>query len=232
MKSSLKAAILVAVSVGFASAASAQTPASMKWTGFYVGGVAGGSKSATSYTNPGTPSQDLNGGMYGFTVGADYQFNNPLVVGIMGDMLFGNIKDSVRDGNYIVESGRMDRNATLRARLGYAMGNFLPYVTGGLMWNRLSQFESCPSPAAAPFGFCNKNGPFALEQSKTSVAPVFGAGLEYGINKNWSVKVEGLYAKFKDIDYVLGPDANGKNLPLSRASYDVKTIRLGVNYHF
>jgi len=140
----------------------------------------------------------------------------------------------VRRGAPACSSGRtrIDRNATLRARIGYAMGNFLPYLTAGVMWNRLNQFESCPSPAAAPFGFCNKNGPFALEQTKTSVAPVWGVGVEYAINKNWSAKLEGLYAKFEDIDFVLGPDANGKNLPLSRATHDVRTVRLGVNYHF
>ena len=34
---------------------------------------------------------------------------------------------------------------TVRARLGYAMGKFMPYVTAGLAWDRLRENETCPS---------------------------------------------------------------------------------------
>jgi outer membrane immunogenic protein len=162
-------------SLSFLSNPSAQAHGpDRSWTGFYIG--AHGSYNWADIEFPkapphpaGPPRQTLEGGFIGGQIGYNYQINS-LVLGVEADLSKGNITGSVRDGNYIVQTDTIDWTGSLRGRLGYAMGTFMPYLTAGWMWDRGTRGQSCPDPGAVVGGsHCNAaNGfsPYNLSQSQ------------------------------------------------------------------
>lgn len=201
------------------------------WTGFYAGIHGGQAWGDQSYTNTGTPSQNFTGGIYGAQLGYNLQTSN-IVWGIETDISTGKLNDSVRDGNYIVETGEIRSQGTIRGRLGLALGRTLPYLTAGYAWANVKQGESCPAPAAAPFGFCHTHGPFDLTQTKMQSGFVWGGGVEHAISHNWSIRLEGLHTVYNATTYNLSPDANGAALPPSEAHLKSTQLRFGLNYRF
>lgn len=129
------------------------------------------------------------------TVGYNYQFDR-FVLGVEGDYSWGDITDSKRDGNYIIEDLKIDGFGTIRGRIGYAVGNFLPYVTGGVSFERMQLGQSCPDQASAPFGWCHTHGPYNLHDSQWNTGYVVGGGVEWKASERVSLKAEVLYTDF------------------------------------
>jgi outer membrane immunogenic protein len=73
---------------------------------------------------------------------------------------------------------------TLRPRVGWAVNNWLLYVTGGLAVSRQSVSQTLT--LLPPFVDTNSF-------SKTQVGGTIGAGVEYALNHHWSIKAEYLY---------------------------------------
>jgi outer membrane immunogenic protein len=101
--------------------------------------------------------------------------------------------------------------ATIRGRLGYAFDRFLPYITAGL---------------AA--GDINATRPGFPGGSSSNAGWTVGAGLEFGIASNVSVKAEYLYVDLGDFNcgFNCGLVANGN------VSYDANIFRGGLNIRF
>ena len=238
---------------GYASAADLYAPslkdgpyveAPVNWTGFYVGGVGSYSSGNTDYPGAkpyiappapcgdcGPPLQDLNGAMLGGTVGYNYQFDR-FVLGVEGDYSWGDITDSKRDGNYIIEDLKIDGFGTIRGRIGYAVGNFLPYVTGGVSFERMQLGQSCPDQASAPFGWCHTHGPYNLHDSQWNTGYVVGGGVEWKASERVSLKAEVLYTDFGTETYSLGKMGNGQAMAPIKIDDNQTLLRLGANYHF
>jgi outer membrane immunogenic protein len=121
-------------------------------------------------------------------------------------------------------------------RLGYtfADGRFLPYVTGGVAFTKLSisnTVTSTSTPPAVNLGIWG--GDRLLEGA------VFGTGFQYGIGNALSVGVEYLYAKYSTQDFSsVGTMANTISAPSptifdSASSHDLttQTVRVVVNYN-
>lgn len=94
---------------------------------------------------------------------------------------------------------------TTRARFGYAMNNILVFGTAGLSYGDLK---------------VDRSGAY---ETHTGVGWTAGAGMEVGLTRNWSAKVEYLYMDLGNRSFGL----TGNDLDL-RAS----TLRFGVNYRF
>ncbi len=203
--------------------------APFNWTGFYVGAQGGYLKAHTSYNNPATPIQDFKGGLWGGQIGYNYQIKQ-LVLGIEGDGAWGSGLDTfIHDGNFLTENGKIDWMFTIRGRIGYAFGNFLPYGTVGRAWVRLEQGTACP--AGATFGVCALTGAFNIQLAQTFTGWVYGGGVEYAFNKNWSVKGEALWTKLDDQIYT----SNVPNAGVVSATVGLTTttiLRAGLNYRF
>lgn len=197
--------------------------AAEKWHGPYIGFESAFAQANVDYSNTGTPEQNIDGGMFGAVVGYDHRFDN-FVIGLTADVLAGTAQDFVRDGNYITESGKVPTVATIRGRFGVAFGDTLFYGTGGVMLANLEQGEVCPSPAAAPFGFCHTHGAFDLKGSKWQTAPVIGGGIEHAFAPGFSLQVQYLHGFFPATDYVLGPDGIGSPLPVSTTHMGVDLV--------
>ena len=115
------------------------------------------------------------------------------VFGVEGDIWFPNTVSgnqtfttaAAGSGTY---SETVQFSGTLRARLGYAAGNWLFYLTGGFAWS-FDQF-ALTQISGAPAG----SNVAAVSGESQSLVPryggVIGAGADIALNDRWSARIE------------------------------------------
>ncbi|MFL5216128.1 MAG: outer membrane protein [Microvirga sp.] len=156
------------------------------------------------------------------------------------------------------QSENPDWFGTVRLRLGYAFDRWLVYGTGGLAYSVGGRVDPTVTvtthlrPFATQNGFCRTNN----NCDDTRLGWTLGAGFEYAITNNWSVKAEGLYVRIDrdnnnqatgSLPYAVasGPGfapagtstlfyapATAFNPRGSRNDDDFFILRAGVNYRF
>ena len=203
----------------------AYVPPAFTWTGFYVGANAGGAVSSDIKTRTttafGNSSDSVGAGgfLVGGTVGYNYQFHPNFVVGVEGDIGYADIQarstSSAPGLSTTAKAGVDGYLGTIRGRVGYAMGQWLFYGTGGWAF-------------AEGRGTTTTTSPFAV--TSTSVSQdlqgyVVGGGVEYAVNQALSVKAEYLYIDF-DKKRVITPVSN------TSINQDAHLLKVGVNYRF
>jgi len=183
-------------------------PASLSWTGGYVGAFVGYhwgdiTQSGCVGICPGA-GDNMNVWFGGLQFGYDWQMPNNWVIGIAAriPVLAENQSINLPGATFEVEPRFQ---AMLAGRLGYAMNNFLPYVAAGVALSK--------NKISGPFG----------SDSATHTGFGAGFGLEYRLARNWSVDFRYMYAKFAKETYNLGggPEQFG-----DRSS----NVMFGVNY--
>jgi outer membrane immunogenic protein len=206
--------------VNSASAADLAVDSGFDWTGFYLGlqgGYAAGD-AKHDFSN-GAPSDNSSpDGVFG-GLHAGYLFQQDVFVfGLEGDIEAADINGNFNNLTPITSSGSTDINwqGSGRLRLGYATGQFLPYLTGGIAF---ADVDYGGGPAGGPCcGF-----------SKTTIGYTVGAGLEYAISDVLSANVEYRYTDFGKESGSLNPTFPGVNMPVDLSTH---AVRLGVSYHF
>ena len=206
------------------------------WTGGYIGAHAGyGWGNTHDVNNPNADKKKLKGGFGGLQAGYNWQFDNNVVLGAEADVSFGSIKKNWMDdsqyGAYYTQD-KIGTHGTVRARLGYAVDRFLPYVTGGLAWADTKHTLGCENALKPAGNSCKKGAAdFETSQSKTRIGYAVGAGLEYALTDNWTVKGEYLYTNLgkKTVTLV---DPSYPALSDRRFKTDTSEVRIGVNYKF
>jgi outer membrane immunogenic protein len=174
------------------------------WTGGYVGINGGASWGRSNFSDPyATGSFDTSGGLVGGTLGYNWQAG-PAVFGVEGDIDWSDLRGSAPCAATSCET-RNNWLGTVRGRLGYALDNFMPYVTGGLAVGDIKN-------SIAGVG----------NATETKAGWTVGGGLEAHISGPWSAKLEYLY-----VDLGRGAAIAGSN-----ASLHSNVLRVGVNYHF
>lgn len=164
------------------------------WTGPYVGGSLGYEFGRIT-RNPTRPG-GIEGGARG---GYNWQ---------TGRFVFGGeaeLSASAADGMFAPWKFSNPWFGTVRARAGYALNNILFYGTAGLA---LGQVRTQVAGAA---------------ESNVPVGWTAGAGMEVGLNSNWSARVEYLFVDLPDQPYALTGTRNG---------LAGNILRFGVNYRF
>jgi opacity protein-like surface antigen len=119
--------------------------------------------------------------------------------------------------------------ATIRPRFGYAWNRTLVYVTGGAAFSDLRYTQSIVTTLAAATG--------ALAVSSTRVGWTVGAGFEYAVTNNWSIKAEYLYTQFGALSgtsALVANDGSGFSNIYNASSGEQRdhVVRAGLNYHF
>jgi len=182
-------------------------PAVATWNGFYIGIVAGYGFGTSNWDFPA-----VNTSPKGFLAGATLGYNlqtGSWVWGIEADGSWSQVKGSSDCFGGTCET-KTDWLATGRLRIGYAgWASFLPYVTGGAAGGDIK--------ASSPFG----------SASKTEIGWTAGAGLEYALWTNWSIKGEYLYVDLGKFDCGASCGAASDNV-----SFKEHVVRAGVNYRF
>ena len=195
------------------------------WTGLYVGVNGGGWFNNSRITALGGIPGKLGGGggLIGGTVGYNWQTAGHVVVGMEADLDY-RTKTTVTAPFASSSQTNDGYLGTVRGRVGYGFDRALIYVTGGLAYGNAAAPNALASlPLAA---FFTRSGQPGLQAGWTA-----GAGVEFAVTNNWSVKGEYLYADpgSKSIAYT-----NATTLlpatPVERTADHI--ARVGVNYRF
>lgn len=222
---------LVAYS-GSALAADPVVEAVYDWTGPYIGlqGGYGWGDTQPTYEFPEESGDvDYEGIVGGIEAGYNWQTGN-IVFGLEADGSISGIDGSVvepigpnRPCNTpsLGCSADVDWFATARVRLGFALDNFLPFVSGGLAIGGVKgEFDSLPFVPLACY--CNVDD--------TPIGWTIGGGLEWAATESWTLKAEYLYVNLGkpsiDGDNTLGTPGVGTD------DYDFSVVRLGLNFSF
>jgi high affinity Mn2+ porin len=191
------------------------------WTGFYLGGHVGyGGGSFGLGTNP-FPEQgvffphSVTGLIGGYQAGYNRQFSNHVVLGIEADASF----TSPVNGTALTPAPfntTLDYVGTVRGRVGYAFGAWLPYVTGGFAWghSHINVNDGAASIVSSPGQ--NQSGWTA------------GAGVEFAVSGNWSAKLEYDYIDLSRRMY----DLSDFGMPSVDVDPNIHLVKLGLNYRF
>lgn len=230
-------------------------PEAFNWTGFYVGvhgGIAAGqndyslsgtqTRFSSVYSFSDDQNQNANGGFGGAQIGYNWQFGPNFVAGVEADIAAASIKsdsashfdlpswgNSTRPLDVSAES-KVDWFGTIRGRLGYAVDNFLFYGTGGVAYGNVK----------TSYNINYNNGDDVLNgsSSDTRWGWAAGAGFEYGLTKNITLKTEYLYVDLGSSnaanDLTVHDGGAWRNVNLNSADVDSKfhTIKAGLNYKF
>ncbi|WP_349962571.1 outer membrane protein [Rhizobium sp. ZPR3] len=202
----------------------APTASPFTWTGFYVGGYAGGAFATNKLKSFGgstsvslSPDGFTGGGLVGF----NYQIGS-VVFGGEGEFGYdgweagknylnarGGTRHAESEGSYI---GRV------RGRVGYALDNLLLYTAGGVSFadDKVTQTNNF-------VGVSNSI-------TKDFVGWNVGAGAEYAFTPNWIGRLEYIYDGFgkKTYDFQSLPGTFANR----RVGLDQNTIRVALSYKF
>jgi outer membrane immunogenic protein len=196
-------------------------PQAYDWTGFYFGAHVGAGFASSSWSDPftGTSGNVFNsraGFLGGAQAGGNIQLSR-LVLGVEGDFsrmsLNGSGTDSI--GNAIGTNTRW--TSTVAGRAGVAFDRLLLYGKGGLA---LAQDQSSLTDLAG-----NTTGTSLLRTGWT-----VGFGLEYGLGRNWSGKIEYDYLSFGSQPLNLTTPMVGALTP--NASLNLQEVKAGLNFRF
>ena len=246
------------------STAGAQPTTPFNWTGFYVGANAGGAlkRESNSLSIENDPnnyfapavipevghngSGDLNAS--GFTGGAQIGYNRQHGSFVWGVELDFNWLDlntrrssefrySTNNAPYsLTTQESTDWLMTVRPRVGWALDNFLLYLTTGLAVTHSHFKQSFEEPPFTP-------DPVTVSASRTSVGWTVGTGVEFAFWRNWSARAEYLYARFggTDVEGKLGGadgasgaagSVDGAKFTNSLSALELHLFRAAINYHF
>lgn len=214
-------------------------PPSFTWTGPYMGAAVGYGWGNFANTIAGgdlsvdlpASSSGFMGGLYG---GYNYQLGN-VVLGLESDIMYSALRGSI-DANGHFDTGggsvpwaaRVDNKlswlGTMRGRVGYAFGHFMPYVTGGLAYGNFK------SDAIGVVGASSVNSSLAqsFSGSSTKTGWTAGAGLEYAILSNLTARLEYLHWDLGTTKWTVAADPE---ITLS-TRHKGDTVRVGVGFKF
>jgi outer membrane immunogenic protein len=187
----------------------------------------------------------LGNGQDGFTGGVQGGYNYQMgsfVIGVEGDVNWvGGSGKSV--GWYVTQnmtagdwagtgSGSVSQTwfGTLRARAGFAIDHFLFYGTGGLAFGNGKSSLGIAATDYRPD--TPVNYAWYGSKSDTSVGWTLGAGVEYAITNNWTVKVEYLYYSLGEQSYTVASPQNTDVYAAVKFEQTGNILRTGVNYKF
>lgn len=205
---------------------------------------------------------NIAGAVAGGQVGYNWQINTNWLVGLETDLDWSGIRGQSGPSNFFLTfygpgafsaNEKIDWFGTLRGRVGILPINpLLMYATGGLAYGGVKQTAFMPGPAAG-LGSGNNGGfsyscgtvsgqanCFAGSASQTLIGWTLGAGGEYMITNNITVRAEYLYValgRTNGVDSVAtSTQANPGTAPSSFtanfSSVSFNVVRGGVNWKF
>lgn len=219
--------ITLCLIVSGATAAQAERP--FNWTGFYAGAHGGWSDWTLGRPDDATsPTQSFDGGFGGVQIGYNWQApGTGFVLGAVADVSIGDLSGpTYKDGTFITVNSEIDAFGTLRGRLGYSFGQFMPYVTGGAAWMTGSTSESCPAGAGG--GHCKTAGAYTETGDLSRWGWAYGGGFEIKLIGNVNIFAEYLRLDFGTEKEDLGPLSNNRDVKID----GIDVVRAGINYRF
>jgi outer membrane immunogenic protein len=235
-----------ALATGYSHAADApilyKTPLVVppSWAGFYVGINAGGGIANADVLDPdcfscANTKFQTGFGTFGGQVGHNWQWHS-VVLGVEGDINWLSVDESrgfaLDDGNLAGTANfKFDTYSTLRGRAGLAVDRGLIYVTGGAAFGYFNSSTVLGNQAAPPavIAVSADNG------WHTGLAA--GAGLEFIVSPNWTLRGEYLMMVFPDVMTPLNWTTGGNTCSFAfncrtNFGYSANIVRAGLSYKF
>jgi high affinity Mn2+ porin len=197
-------------------------------SGFYFGGHVGylfGNANATLGDPIGVASAGGTSGygtfFGGVQAGYEHFFASRLMLGVELDMSFADYRDLAQVLSYRATAAgtaneQLEYLASLRGRIGYDIGGWTPFVTGGIAWasTRFSRTDLTTGNEDA-------------NPSNVRLGYVLGGGLDYRLDSHWSARAEYLYTNLGLTGFLFN------SAPARYDSqYDLHRFRVGLNYKF
>jgi outer membrane immunogenic protein len=147
-----------------------------------------------------------NGWLLGVNAGVNFTLSDGIVAGIVGDIAWADLNDTVLVGNTEV-STKVDWLGSVRGRIGFDGGAFLPYITGGLAFAH------------------NEVSYSTFSDNNTHIGWTVGAGVEFAATENLSVDVLYRYSDYGQQTYTVGSYTGDLGL-------NSHTLSVGLNFKF
>lgn len=214
--------------VGALLAASPALAGEFDWSGAYVGVL--GSYSTNDLDAallkvdgkavPGTTqSTTVDGGMFGIQAGYGKHIGQ-FYVGAETDWQWGGIdRDISNAGGAFHTTYSVDQIGTIRGRLGYIIGNFMPYATAGVAIERGTVGAYIPGVD------------LSASASDWNVGWTAGGGVEFRPWEHVALKIEALHTDFGDIE-VASANIGGNDVDLVSISNSGTQVRFSAAYKF
>jgi opacity protein-like surface antigen len=194
------------------------------WTGLYGGGLLGAEFGQTKWFFPDVglsgvqTTPGVNGILGGLDTGYNQQFGS-WVLGLEGDVTWTNGNGAQACGDqgalfFFTCRNNVNTLATGTGRIGYAWDRTLFFVKGGVAWMSGTLTTTCACDAQTQ------------RVNESRVGGTVGAGVEFGLNPNWSAKIEYDYLDFGTASYSLPPAG-----PL-QIRETINEVKIGVTYRF
>jgi outer membrane immunogenic protein len=155
------------------------------WEGVYLGAFIGGASGDFDDATDGDvfdldDSIGLSGWLVGVNAGANFYITDGIVGGIVGDIAWSDVSGELYDDDYAYN---IDWQGSLRAKLGFDAGAFMPYLTGGLAFanGTMDYFDD--------------------SESNTHIGWTVGAGVEIAATEDLSIDVLYRYSDLGEKDY-------------------------------
>jgi outer membrane immunogenic protein len=219
----------VGLSAGYGWGDVRTTSQSLTTDGPGVGLPAGSFKPASTFTGL-DAKQDMNGAIAGGFAGYNYQIGK-IVVGGETEAFWSNFRaDNAFSGSPLgpqyATRVRGDYGGDTVARLGYDLGNFLPYIKGGVAYQHFSTaLSDTPGPKGKP------SAPtLSASSDKWQIGSVVGAGLDYKIAPNILVGVDYSHFDYGNTTYTYALAKGTTASARGRVTEDVVRVRIGYQF--
>ena len=229
--------VSAAVSVLSASAFAADLPTSKpapalppvtayNWSGFYLGGYAGGAFGSARLNDVPFPTLVNENALSGFTGGGLAGFNyqaGALVAGVEGEFGYDGAQGSqnfLSGGPGLPRREEFDESyvGRVRGRVGYAFDRVLLFAAGGV-----SLADGNVTLIHEDTGLQESNG-------ESRVGFNVGAGFDYAFTQNWIGRFEYIYDNFGKETYTFPNPAAG--FDTRKVSFTENTLRAAIEYKF
>jgi len=239
----MKATLLGAAAVSLLTATAAlgadlrmppPAPAPFTWTSCYAGGNAGGGFGQKNLTDTagvlspttGVASSNLgiSGYMFGGQIGCDFQFASNWAVGIEGAASGGDIGGNttmavplVAPGDNATFKDTTDFLASVTGRVGYTWDRWMLYGKGGVGY------------VNDRYNLADAIGTYDFDGLENRLGWTAGAGVEWALWDDWSVKLEYDYYGFGTRNVTFIEETSQASGPES-IKQNIQVIKLGLNF--
>ncbi|MEN5247418.1 outer membrane protein [Brucella pseudintermedia] len=190
------------------------------WGGAYIGGEIGWGWGRDKLDGDGGSYAEFkpNGFLGGIYAGYNFDLGNSVILGIDANFDYNDLKESQdywSDDTLPVRTSlesKLEWSGAVRARAGYAIDRFMPYIAGGVAFGQVKNSITIGDGSS-------------YSDSQTLTGWTAGAGIDYAATDNITLRLEYRYTDFGNKDFDFGDVS-------TRGSYKTNDIRLGIAYKF
>jgi len=185
------------------------------WDGAFIGGFIGAGWGLADHEPAGGGvgnDVDLSGWLIGVDAGFNATVGSGIVLGIVGDVAWSNLSGTNENPpiNFDEVSQDIDWMASLRGRVGFDGGAFLPYLTAGLAVAHSNR----------------QTVGFVSEFDNTHIGWTVGAGVEFAVSEELSIDLLYRYSDYGSEVY------NPSPATVPEVSLTTHTIQAGLHWNF